>query len=138
MSPTPRLSSRTVAVPLTTALAATFLAGCSTEPEYVAVCADPQTMQRLGDDACPGDDDPDDYDGTTAGPHWFYLSTGSRYRIPGVGSRIDPTQGTWAGRSLVSGGRAVQRGGLPAKGGSSLSEFTKSGGFGSSKGVSRA
>ena len=44
--------------------------------------------------------------------------------------------GTWNGSGLVSSGRSVQRGGLPADGAPSFKSYSKSGGFGSSKGVS--
>lgn len=130
-----RMRSRTVLLGVT-ALAASQLSGCASEPEYAAICTDPQTHQRVDDDQCDDSDEPDDYHGGGAGFFWFYLATSGRSPIPAIGQRYNASAGTYNGRGLVAGGTAVQRGGLPREGGSSVRSFTKSGGFGSAKGVS--
>ena len=134
-APVRRMRSRTVLLGVT-ALAASTLSGCASEPEYAAICTDPQTNERVDDSQCDDSDDPDDYHGGGAGFFWFYLATRGGSPIPGIGQRYNPGSGTYNGSSLVRSGTTVQRGGLPVKGAPSVRSFTKSGGFGSSKGVS--
>ena len=133
--PPRRMRSRTVLLGIT-ALAASSLSGCASEPEYAAICTDPQTNERVDDDQCDDSDDPDDYNGTGAGFFWFYLATRGSSPIPAVGQAYNPSSGTYNGRTIVRSGTSVQRGGLPTTGASSVKSFTRSGGFGSSKGVS--
>lgn len=130
-----RMRSGTVLLGVTTLMAA-GLTGCASEPEYAAICTDPATNQRVDDDECDDGEEPDDYDGTSGGFFWFYMATSSSNPVPPVGSTYSPSSGTYNGSSLVSGGKTVQRGGLPTTGASSVKSFTKSGGFGSSRGVS--
>jgi hypothetical protein len=130
-----RMRSRTVLLGVT-ALAASSLSGCASEPDYAAICTDPQTNQRVDDEQCDDSEEPSDYTGVGTGFFWFYLATSGSSRIPAVGQRYDTSSGTYNGRGLVRGGTSVQRGGLPAQGGPSVRSFTKSGGFGSAKGVS--
>ena len=132
--PVRRLRSKRVLLGVT-ALAASSLSGCASEPEYAAICTDPQTHQRVDDDQCDDGDQPEDYHGG-AGFFWFYLATSSRARVPAVGGRYDDRAGTYNGAGLVGGHRSVQRGGLPKAGQTSVKSFTRSGGFGSSRGVS--
>ena len=136
MTTTPRrMRSNTVLLGVT-ALAASSLTGCASEPDYAAICVDPETEVRVDDDQCDDSDDPDDYTPGVPGFFWFYLGARSAAPIPAIGSRYDPSAGTYNGRGLVRDGRGVQRGGLPTKGASSMASFTKSGGFGNSRGVS--
>ena len=118
-----------------TASAASALAGCASEPDVAAICTDPQTQQRVDDDQCDDSDDPEDYHGTGSGFFWYYLGTQSG-RVPAVGSRYNAGSGSYDGSKYVSAGKSVQRGGLPNEGVSSFKSFSKSGGFGSSRGVS--
>ena len=135
-APVRRRRSRPVLLGVT-ARAASTLSGCvASEPDYAAICTDPQTNERVDDSQCDDSDDPDDYHGGGAGFFWFYLATRGGSPIPGVGQRYNPGAGTYNGSSLVRSGTSVQRGGLPTKGAPSVRSFTKSGGFGSSKGVS--
>lgn len=131
-----RRASRAVPLGLTV-LAASSLSGCGGEPDVAALCVDPQTQERVDDDQCDDSDDPEDYDGSPGvggAFFWYYVGTQSARAIPGVGAPV--SGGTWNGSGLVSSGRSVQRGGLPADGASSYKSYSKSGGFGSSKGVS--
>ena len=130
------MRSRTVLLGIT-ALAASALSGCASEPEYAAICTDPQTNQRVDDDQCDDSENPDDYHGGGgAGFFWFYLATRGNSPIPGIGQRYDASSGTYNGSGLVRSGTSLQRGGLPTKGAPSVGSFTRSGGFGSAKGVS--
>ncbi|SDT11724.1 hypothetical protein SAMN04488570_3573 [Nocardioides scoriae] len=130
-----RRASRAVPLGLTV-IAASSLSGCGGDPDVAAVCVDPQTQERVDDGQCDDSDDPDDYNGSGVGSgfFWYYLGTQSARSIPAVGSPV--SGGTWNGSGLVGSGRSVQRGGLPADGASSFKSYSKSGGFGSSKGVS--
>ena len=133
--PTRRMRSRTVLLGVT-ALAASTLSGCAATPEYAAICTDPQTNKRVDDDQCDDDDDPDDYNGVGGGFFWFYLATRASAPIPAVGQGYNPASGTYNGSTLARSGRSLQRGGLPTAGAPSVRSFTRSGGFGSSRGVS--
>ena len=134
---TRRMRSRSVLLGIT-ALAASQLTGCASEPEYAAICTDPQTNERVDDDQCDDSDEPSDYNenGGGSGFFWFYMATRGSSPIPAVGSRYRPSSGTYNGSSLVGSDRSVQRGGLPTDGAKSIKSFTSKGGFGSSKGVS--
>ena len=127
MTQTPRRRMRSATVALgVTALMATGLTGCASEPDYAAVCVDPETEQRVDDDQC---DDDRDYDGVSSGFFWYYLGASSR--VPAIGAPV--SGGTFRGAGLNN----VQRGGLPAAGAPSVRSSVKSGGFGgSSRGVS--
>lgn len=134
MTTTIRRASKAVPLGLTV-LAASSLTGCGADPDVAAVCVDPQTQERVDDDMCDSGDDPDDYDGSVgSGFFWYYLGTQTNRAVPAVGAPV--SGGTWNGSSLVSNGRSIQRGGMPADGASSFKSVSKSGGFGSSKGVS--
>lgn len=138
MSATPRrMRSKTVLLGVT-ALAAAGLTGCAAEPDYAAICVEPESQNRVDDSQCDDGDNPDEYHSTSPVPgfFWFYMATSSRSVLPAVGSRYNPAAGTYSGRALVSSGRYVQRGGMPSAGAKSVSSFTRSGGFGSSRGVS--
>lgn len=120
-----RMRSAKVAIGLT-ALVATSLTGCGSdnkEPEYAAICVDPQTNQRLDDDKCHDDHE---YNGSGGGFFWFYSSTHGNNTLPPVGGRYNPSSGTYK-----VGNARVVRGGVPKSGGSMTS--VKSGGFGGGK-----
>lgn len=136
MTTTIRRASRAVPLGLTV-LAASSLSGCGGDPDVAAVCVDPQTQERVDDDQCDDSSTPRDYDGGSGvggAFFWYYVGTQTSRAIPAVGAPV--SGGTWNGQGLVSSGRSVQRGGLPADGAPSFKSFSKSGGFGSSKGVS--
>lgn len=136
MAPPRRMRSHTVLIGVT-ALTASSLSGCASEPEYAAICTDPQTQERVEDDQCDPSDEPRDYQpGIGPGFFWFYLLATSSRRLPAVGQGYSPRGGTYNGRSLVNSGTRVQRGGLPRAGAPSMKSFTRSGGFGTSRGVS--
>lgn len=136
MTTTIRRASRAVPLGLTV-LAASSLSGCGGDPDVAAVCVDPQTQERVDDDMCDDSDNPSDYNGSPGigtGFFWYYLGTQSARSIPAVGAPV--SGGTWNGSGLVNSGRSVQRGGMPSDGAPSFKSYSKSGGFGSSKGVS--
>ena len=134
--PRRRLRSAHVGLGLTV-MAAAALTGCAAdEPDYAAICVDPITEERIDDDLCDDSDDPSDYHGSGGGFFWFYVNTSSSHPIPAVGSRFNPGHGTYTGSTLTRGGKTVQRGGMPEAGSPSVRSFTKSGGFGSTRGVS--
>lgn len=136
MNPSPsrrRLRSASVGLGLT-ALVAASLTGCAMEeePDYAAICVDPDTGARVDDDQC--DDDVEYTGGGGSGFFWFYMATSSNHRIPAVGQTFDSSSGSYRLSSLAgsSGSRvSVQRGGLPTAGASSMSSYVRSGGFGS-------
>lgn len=140
MTPSPaprRLRSASVRLGLT-ALVAASLTGCATEeePDYAAICVDPQTNVRVDDDQC---DDDSEYHGAGGGFFWFYMATASNNRIPAVGDSFGRSSGSYKLSSLAgsSGSRvSVQRGGLPTAGSSSMKSYVRSGGFGSRGGFS--
>jgi hypothetical protein len=104
-----------------TAVVAAVLVDRETEPDYAAVCVDPDTQQRVDDDECR---DGGHHVGGSAFA-WYFLGRASR--VPAIGTTV--TGGTFNGGGLS--GR-VQRGGLPAEGGSSVKSSTVRGGFGGS------
>lgn len=129
-APRRRLRSASVGLGLT-ALVAASLTGCAFggDPDYAAICVDPETEERVDDDQC---DDDREYSGAGGGFFWFYMATSSRYAVPSVGQTFDRNAGSYR----VSPNARVQRGGLPTYGSSSMKSYTKSGGFGSSGGFS--
>lgn len=64
-----------------TAVAAAAMSGCTSNPDYEAVCVD-ESNERVDDDLC----DDDQYSSYGSGYHWYYYSGGSR--VPSVGSRV--------------------------------------------------
>lgn len=121
-----------------TALVAASLTGCSTEeeqPDYAAICVDPQTEQRTNDENCT---DEREYHGSGAGFFWFYMATRGGGIVPPVGGRYLAADGTYSASTLRNsqGGTAtVQRGGLDTKGGN-IGTITRGGFGGTGKGSS--
>jgi hypothetical protein len=116
-----RMRSASISLGIT-ALMASSLTGCASSADYAAVCVDPETEERVADDQC---DDDSDYNGSGSGFFWYYLA--ARSIVPGVGSTV--SGGTFRGSTLNG---TVQRGGLPATGGSTVKSSTTKGGFGGS------
>ncbi|TWD79926.1 hypothetical protein FB561_0992 [Kribbella amoyensis] len=115
-----------------TALMAASLTGCSSgdQPDYAAICVDPQTQTRTDDDECK---DEREYHGSGAGFFWFYMATRGNGYVPAVGSRYNAGQGTYTIPRTGSGGSGsptIRRGGLDRKGGD-IGTITR-GGFGKS------
>lgn len=141
MTTTPVRQMRSSAVKIgLTALAASTLTGCAAEePDYQAFCVDPSTQERVDGDQCSDDEEPTDYDGDSSGFFWFYMASTSSHPIPAVGSSYEPSYGTYNGSAITNSGKSVVRGGMPAKGATSVKSYTsttmKSGGFGG-RGVS--
>ena len=72
-TPRRRMRSAHVAIGVT-AMAAAALTGCSSSPDYAAVCVDEQTQERVSDYEC----DDDDHDSTAAARQfyiWYYLGS---------------------------------------------------------------
>jgi hypothetical protein len=126
------MRSATVTLGLT-ALVATALTGCGgdkPDPDYAAICVNPQTNERLDDDKCKDDHE---YDGHSGGFYWFYMPSHGTYVVPPVGGHYTSTGGTYNVSSVRNGAGkpvTVQRGGVPKTGGT-ISTVTK-GGFGKS------
>ncbi|MBB6565015.1 hypothetical protein [Kribbella sandramycini] len=121
-----------------TALVAAAFTGCSSDddqPDYAAICVEPQTQTRVDDDECK---DERDYQGSGAGFFWFYMATRSGAHVPAVGARYTMSQGTYTTpqrRDESSGGGSggspsIQRGGL-SKSGGDIGTISR-GGFGHS------
>src|SRR5262245_53924241 len=106
--PRRRMRSMSVAIGVT-AVTAAALSGCSSTPDYNAVCIDEKTRQRVDDRDCD--------DATRAygsGYRWYYLPGGRG--IPSVGTR-------------VSGGSTSEPAGSVGRGGStSGGSYSDSGG----------
>ncbi|ANC30442.1 tRNA-dihydrouridine synthase [Isoptericola dokdonensis] len=120
-SSTRRMRSRSVALGLTTVVAAS-LTGCAPAADNRAICVDPETQLRVDDDLC--DEDDDDYVSSSSGGghYWYYVRSGSR--APAVGTSYATTGGTYDSKTLT---------GTTAKGGVSSDGGTVSrGGFGGS------
>jgi hypothetical protein len=115
-----RMRSVAVGVGLTAVVAA-VLVDRETEPDYAAVCVDPDTQERVDDDQCRRES----HLGGGSAFAWYFLGRASR--VPAIGAPV--SGGTFNGTGLS--GR-VQRGGLPAEGGSSVKSSTVRGGFGGS------
>ncbi|TDO54319.1 hypothetical protein EV643_101100 [Kribbella sp. VKM Ac-2527] len=117
-----------------TALVAASLTGCSSDdeqPDYAAICVDPQTQTRTGDENCK---DEREYHGSGAGFFWFYMATRGGGFVPPIGSRYNAGQGTYTiPRQPVQSGTGsptIRRGGLDP-GGGDIGTITR-GGFGKS------
>jgi hypothetical protein len=127
----PRRRMRSTGITLgLTALVAASLTGCSNDnqPDYAAICVDPQTQQRTDDGNCKDDRE---YHGSGAGFFWFYMATRGNFLVPPVGGRYNTADGTYSSSGLrnAQGGTAtVKRGGLDTKGGK-IGTITR-GGFG--------
>ncbi|WP_410646201.1 hypothetical protein [Amycolatopsis sp. cmx-4-54] len=99
--------------------------------DYVAICKDPRTGERVDDDQCASS--PENFDGAPDGSGattslWFYMPAGANHIAPPVGQRIVSTAGSYtAPKSATGVAPSVQRGGAPREGG----PITR-GGFGSS------
>lgn len=118
-----------------TALVAASLTGCSNDddqPEYAAICVDPQTEQRTDDANCK---DEREYNGagSGAGFFWFYMATRGGGLVPPIGGRYNTGQGTYTIPRTSQGGSGsptIKRGGLDTKGGD-IGTISR-GGFGKS------
>jgi hypothetical protein len=102
-----------------TAVTAAALSGCSSSPDYNAVCIEEESQQRVSDSDC----DNDSYGSTY---RWYYIGSGQR--IPSVGSRV-------YGGSTVEPAGSVARGGQSSSGDSYTDSGNSSrdyGGFGGS------
>lgn len=113
-----RMRSVSVAIGVT-AVTAAALSGCTSSPDYNAVCIDDATQQRVEDYEC--DDDSGTYGSTY---RWYYLS--GNQRVPSVGSRV-------SGGSTVRPAGSAGRGGQSSSGGSYTDSGSSShdyGGFG--------
>ncbi|MEU4606557.1 hypothetical protein AB0F43_26495 [Kribbella sp. NPDC023972] len=111
-----------------TALVAASLTGCSSEeeqPDYAAICVDPQTETRTDDDNCK---DETEYHGSGAGFFWFYMATRGSAIVPPVGGRYNAANGTYT--IPRTGSPTIRRGGLD-RGGGDIGTITR-GGFGKS------
>jgi hypothetical protein len=123
-----RMRSAKVTLGLT-ALMAASLTGCASEeeqPDYAAICVDPQTQTRTDDDNCT--DDEREYHGSGGGFFWFYMATRGNAFVPPVGGRYNVASGTYT--VPRSGSPTVRRGGLD-RGGGDIGTITR-GGFGKS------
>jgi hypothetical protein len=101
-----------------TAVAAAALSGCSSSPDYNAVCVDERTQQRVPDDDC---------DDTSSGLRsWYYIDSGRR--TPSVGSRVSGGSTVVPNGSVPRGGQSVS--GDSGSGSGSGSSSTDYGGFG--------
>ena len=71
------------------------LTGCSsmsgsTDADYVKVCKDPATGERVEDKKCDDDTGPASHSPYHSHPHWVYMpiSRGSSVSAPGVGQKV--------------------------------------------------
>ena len=121
--PTRRMRSAAVTLGLT-ALVAASLTGCSAgdQPDYAAICVDPQTQTRTNDENCK---DNREYHGSGSGFFWFYMATRGYAHVPAIGGRYDAGQGTYTTPQGT-----VRRGGVNKQGGD-IGKITR-GGFGHS------
>ncbi|MEV0799330.1 hypothetical protein AB0I34_16680 [Kribbella sp. NPDC050281] len=110
-----------------TALVAASLTGCSnnSQPDYAAICVDPQTQTRSDDENCKDDRE---YHGSGAGFFWFYMATRGGGLVPPIGGRYNAAQGTYT--IPRTGSPTIKRGGVDKKGGD-IGTITR-GGFGKS------
>jgi hypothetical protein len=132
-----RLRSKSVLLGLTVAAAATLTGCAAEEPDYQAICVNPEEQERVDDDQCDDDEDTN-YHGSGGGFYWFYMSSRSSHPIPAIGSSYNPSHGRYDGKSLAK-NNTVVRGGAPKSGASSVKSHTtskmKSGGFGGKGGT---
>lgn len=120
-----RMRSMSVAIGVT-AVAAAALSGCSSTPDYNAVCMDDRTQQRVSDDQC------DNNSGTYGSYYrWYYLPRGTR--LPSMGSRVSGGSTTEPAGSVNRGGRVSSGGSYGDSGGSGGSAHDY-GGFGGHSG----
>ncbi|WP_433163023.1 hypothetical protein [Kribbella sp. CA-247076] len=122
-----RMRSGAVTLGLT-ALVAASLTGCSNDeeqPDYAAICVDPQTQTRTDDDDCQ---DEREYHGSGAGFFWFYMATRGGAFVPPIGGRYNAANGTYT--VPRTGSPTIRRGGLD-RGGGDIGTITR-GGFGKS------
>lgn len=127
-----RMRSAQVTLGLT-ALMAASLTGCAGEeeqPDYAAICVDPQTQTRADDDDCT---DEREYHGSGAGFFWFYMATRGNAFVPPVGGQYNVANGTYT--VPRTGSPTVRRGGLD-RGGGDIGTITRGGFGGSGKGSS--
>jgi hypothetical protein len=119
-----RMRSAKVTLGLT-ALMAASLTGCASEeqPDYAAICVDPQTQTRAEDDNCT---DEREYHGSGAGFFWFYMATRGGGFVPPIGGSYNAGSGTYT--VPRAGSPTVKRGGLDTRGGD-IGTITR-GGFG--------
>lgn len=110
-----------------TALVAASLTGCANnnQPDYAAICVDPQTQTRSDDENCKDDRE---YHGSGAGFFWFYMATRGGGLVPPIGGRYNAAQGTYT--IPRTGSPTIKRGGIDKKGGD-IGTITR-GGFGKS------
>lgn len=115
---------RTGAVAFVAAVLGLSAAGCDVgevtpdTPEYVTMCMDPRTDERVADDKCPLGDDGEPVPGGTFA--MFFVSTSSGYTAPPVGSRIHRPSGTLSkpvGVSTIHYGKVPAAGGTISRGG---------------------
>lgn len=107
------------------AVLAATMTGCaaSDEPDYVAICVNPATEERVDDTQCTTTAEYDEA-GLSAGEFfWFYLAASAL--IPAVGSDVDIDSGTYKASKL---GKKIKvlRGGMPTTGGTSYKTYKKS------------
>ncbi|WP_175543537.1 hypothetical protein [Micromonospora pattaloongensis] len=130
---------------MTSLLAVALTAACSPQrvdessddggAEYGAVCADPQTQERLDDDDC--DDDPSHQSRGS----WYFIPVGRPYPAKGQkisgGSFTQPFGGSTVkyGGASATGGTATS-GGRATTGGGAESGSVSRGGFGGKTGGS--
>lgn len=82
MGDVPRRRMRSVRVAIgVTAVTAAALSGCTSTPDYDAVCIDEETQERVSDYECE-----DDYSSSGGIYSWYYIGGGQR--VPSVGSRV--------------------------------------------------
>ena len=90
-----RIQGQRVVVSAVTAAAAALwiagIAGCAsdngnTDADYVKICKDPSTGERVEDEKCSDDTGPASH----SRPHWVYMpiSRGSSVSAPGVGQKV--------------------------------------------------
>ena len=94
-----RIQGQRVVVSTVTAAAAALwiggIAGCAsdngnTDADYVKVCKDPATGERVEDKKCDDDTGPASHSHSHSHPHWVYMpiSRGSSVSAPGVGKKV--------------------------------------------------
>lgn len=108
---------RKIAMLAALAMIGTSLAACGPtepEPEYVAVCVDPNTEERLPDDYCDSNDD--DY--LSYALFWYMLAS-SNHAYPAVGSHVDRSHF----RTTLPKGKTYTKG-LSSSGGTSVKSWT--------------
>ena len=101
-------------------------AGCGAQQDdYVAVCVDPNTQQRLDDDAC----DHNDSDFLTYAAVWYMLSSSS-HAYPPVGGYVNRS---YYRTTLPKGYTRTPHFGLPKAGGTSVKSYSNTTSWGKPK-----